>query len=85
MTKWYLVFNLTEWLATELISRTLTIFPEGMEQMDILITQGNVTGITVDDTFLPLGFGEQNPWFENGYGIFKDSDENVYLGFEVAA
>lgn len=83
MWDWYNIFNLTEWLATGLISRKLSIFLEGRETKEILITQGNETAIQVDDLFLPLNFQGKNPWKEGTTAVWVDADNNVWLGYEV--
>ncbi len=81
---WYNLFNLTEWLATQLVSRTLTVFLDGIGQMDILVTQGNETGITVEDVFLPLLFGNHNPYAKGNWAIYKDANDDVWLGKVIA-
>jgi hypothetical protein len=63
----------------------MTVFLDGIGQVDILITQGNVTAITYGDAFMPVNFADKNPYpyIDGGYAVFKDEDENVYLGIEV--
>ncbi len=84
---WYQIFNLNEFLATGLVSRTYTFFLEGRGQKDILVTQGNETSIVYEDVILPVLFNSENPFVSEGdagsYAVFKDTDENVWLGFEV--
>ena len=77
---WFQIFNLTEWLDEGLVSRTLTVFLEGIGQTEILITHGNETSIHFSDVFLPIGFEGLNPWVEGDYGVFLDEDNNVWLG-----
>lgn len=87
---WYLLFNLTEFMQTGLVSRTLTVFLDGIGQKDILITRGNVISILYDDQFLPIQFADKNPYVRESEtegspatAVYKDEDENVYVGIEV--
>lgn len=81
---WYNLFSLPEFLATGLVSRKLTLFLEGHGLQEILVTQGNLTSITYDDTFLPIEFEGANPFARSPYAVYKDTDENIWLGIEVA-
>lgn len=83
MYNWYNLFNLDEWLETELVSRTLSVFLDKNDQKEILVTQGNQTGITIDDVFLPLKFNEKNPYVIGDYAIFQDVNNDVWVGLAV--
>lgn len=83
MWDWYQLFNITDWLATGLISRNLSIFLEGRGQKSIIITQGNETAIQIDDVFLPFNFADQNPWVSGTYAVFVDESNNAWLGFQA--
>lgn len=80
---WYRLFNLTEWRAEELPSRTLIIDLEDRGRTEFLISEGNETGILYDDEFLPVNFLEQNPYVKNGYAVYLDANDDVHFGFEV--
>lgn len=84
---WYQIFNLNEFLATGLVSRTYTFVLEGRGQKDVLVTQGNETSIVYEDVLLPVLFNDDNPFVREGddgtYAVYKDSNDNVWLGFEV--
>jgi len=81
---WYKIFNLTEFLATELVSRVYKLLLNGIGEKDILVTRGNEVSIVYEDTFLPIGFAGDNPYVRAGdddtYAIYKDSNEDVWLG-----
>jgi len=79
---WYKLLNYNEFISLGLISRTLTVFLEGVGQEDVLVTVGNEFGITFRDAFLPLSFEGQNPFYRDGYAIYEDPDGNVWLGIE---
>jgi hypothetical protein len=84
MFDWYKIFNLTEFYEADLVSKVYTVFLTGVGQKDILVTQGNTTGVTYEDTFLPLNFNdEKNPYQRNKYAVFVDDNNDVWLGIEV--
>ncbi len=84
---WFLIFNLTEFLEDDLTSRTVTALLEGIGVKNILITNGNEVAITYEDVFMPIGFEDANPFSREGedatYAVYKDADENVWLGVEA--
>lgn len=86
--QWFLIFNLTEFIATGLVSRTITTFLEEIGEKDILITRGNEVSIVYEDVILPVLYEGENPFVSEGddgtYAVFKDpATEDVYLGIEV--
>lgn len=83
---WYLIFNKTEFEATGLVSRTLTLYLDGIGDKDILITKANELGVLYDDTFLMVNFADQNPHAISPYAVFLDTEtQDVYFGVEVPA
>lgn len=87
--KWYKIFNLTEFEATGLTSRTYTQFLFGVGQRDILVTKGNKVSMLYEDQFLPVLFEDKNPYSktditsEKSYAVYKDENEDVWLGLGV--
>jgi hypothetical protein len=81
---WYLLFNQTEFMATELVSRTIKVSLEGLGEKDILIIRSNDISIVYADVMLPVEFNGENPFVREGdegtYAVYKDDDENVWLG-----
>lgn len=80
---WYNLFNLTEWLATGLVSRTLSVNLDNDGAKEILITQGNETALTFDDVFLILNFNGNNPYARDGRAVYLDDEQNVWIGIQV--
>lgn len=78
---WYLIFNLTDWLATGLVARALTVVLESRGRTTFQLTQGNTTAVGYDDGFLPVNFLENNPYVQGDYAVYLDADENVWFGF----
>jgi len=83
MFDWFELFNLTEFEETELVSKTLTVNLEGYGNAEILITKGNVTSIVYDDVMLPINFDDQNPYQFEGYAVYLDEEDYVWLGIET--
>ncbi len=81
---WYNIFNLTDWLATGLVARTLTLSLESRGRTVFQITQGNETSVGYDDVFLPVNLLEINPYSQGNYAVYLDSDNGVWFGFLVS-
>lgn len=83
MYDWYKLFNITEWLATGLVQRTLKIPLQDLGEKTFLITQGATTAVLYEDKFLPVQFLDQNPYVLDGVAIYRDSADDIHIGFEV--
>ena len=77
---WYQLFDLSDFEAEGLVSKTLDVELEGLGRQEILITKGNTVAISYDDAFLPVNFLEMNPYENNGYAVYLDSNDKVHLG-----
>jgi hypothetical protein len=77
---WYKLFTLTDFLASELVSRTLRVNLETEGQKDILITRGNEIGVVYENTLLIVGMNGKNPYSRDGLAVYLDADQNVWLG-----
>jgi len=66
-----------------LVSRTLEVILENIGEAEILVTRGNETAITYEGIFLPVNFKGENPYVRDGYAVYKDENENVWLGVEI--
>ncbi len=83
---WYkLPVSLTEFLASELTSRELILLLESIGRSTILLSRGNLVSITYKDVYLPVNFSGDVPYYDSGYAAYLDTDNNVWLGIEVAA
>lgn len=85
---WYNIFNLTEFEALDLPSRTYTYFFEGLGEKSILVTKGNTVAMTFEGEFLPIDFIEMalhpNETFVSGSkAVYIDDNDDVWLGIEV--
>lgn len=88
--EWFKIFNLTEFEALSLVSKTYTQILEGIGQKDILVTKGECVSLLYDGVFLPIELNEINPFIKEGevatelnYAVYLDADNNVYLGIEA--
>lgn len=83
---WFKIFNLSEFLATDLVSKEYLVILEGVGQKEILVTRGNQISMVYEDVFLPIQFEDDNPFVRHGdaasYGIYKDANDDVWLGIE---
>lgn len=84
---WFNIFNLDDFLALELVSKIFPVILEGVGQKEILVTRGNLVSLVYEDVLLPVSFKDDNPFTQEGddatYGVYKDSDNNVWLGIEI--
>lgn len=84
MYNWYRIFNLTEFLATQLVSRTYQLELENIGIKDILVTNGKTVSITYEDVMLSLNLNDKNPFVFEGLAIYlADTTQDVYLGFPL--
>lgn len=82
---WYNIFSLDEFLETELTSRELVVLLETIGRTTLLISRGNVVSVTYQEVFLPINFLDVNPYIDSGLAVYIDGENNVWIGFEVAA
>lgn len=80
---WFKIFNLTEFLALGLISKTYTLNLEGIGQKDILATSGKTTAITYEDVILSVNLNSKNPFEFGEYAVYLSESQDVYLGIAV--
>lgn len=77
---WFYIFNLDDFNATNLVSRTYTVTFDGIGQVDILVTVGNLVGLTYNGEFLPISLNSKNPFTFENYGVYLDDSNQVWLG-----
>jgi hypothetical protein len=82
---WFYIFTLSEFEAAGVTSRTYTVILDGLGQTDLLVTKGNLVGLTYEGVFLPIQLGDANPFALDGYAVYIDEDDQVWLGIEVEA
>jgi len=80
---WYKIFSLTEFAATDLVTRNLTVDLIGVGSVEILISVGNLTSILFDGHFLPINFLSNNPFVRGEYAVYLDANNFVWLGIEI--
>lgn len=80
---WYKLFNKTEFVGLDLVSRTLNLELEGIGEKDILITLGETLSITYEGVFLSCELNDKNPFVFEGHAVYLDANNDVWLGIEI--
>ncbi len=80
---WYKIFNLTDFEALGLVSRTYEFFLENVGQKTVLVTKGNLVSMTYGGVMLPVQFDDKNPFEFEHRAVYIDDSNDVYLGIEV--
>lgn len=81
---WFLIFNLAEFIATDLGSKTYTLNLDGVGEKDILVTSGNLVSITYEGIVLSINLNTKNPFEFEDHAVYVDDNDDVYLGIAVA-
>lgn len=81
---WFLIFNLSEFLVTDLGSKTYTLNLDGIGEKDILVTSGNLVSITYDGIMLSIDLNSKSPFEFEDHAVYVDANDDVYLGIAVA-
>lgn len=86
--EWYKIFNLTEFTALGLVSKSYTPTLEDIGEEEFLVVKGNTTSVIFRDVMLPIKFNGDNPTSREGdegtYGVLlKESTQDVYVGIAV--
>jgi hypothetical protein len=82
---WYNIYNMTEFLATGLVSRTVTVIFDGLGLKEILLTKGYDDGVSVlfDDVFLKINLNDKNPFEFEDRAVYLDSNNDIWVGIAV--
>ena len=80
---WYYIFNSDEFNLLGIPSRTYTVILDGIGQRDVLVTKGNLFGLTYNDVFLPLELNQKNPFEFENLAVQVHDNKNVFLGIAV--
>ena len=80
---WYRILNATEFLASGLVSREVTITLTDIGEKSFLITRGNYISITVDDIILSVQMNGKNPFYFGDRAVYLDGVADVYYGVKV--
>lgn len=81
---WFKIFNLVEFNALGLVSRTYSLELEGIAGIqEILVTKGNTVSMTYQGVMLALNLNDENPFRFDGFAIYVDENQDVFLGIEA--
>jgi hypothetical protein len=78
---WYKIINRIEFTNSPLYSKELTLNLVGVGEKKLVVYRGVGVGVVVDDVFLRVNLNSRNPFYFDGYGIFQDNQQNIYVGF----
>jgi len=82
---WYKIFNLTEFTALSLVSKSYEYDFETLGLREILVTKGNTVGVVFDDVFLSLGLVNDEGYFafEDRAVFLQTATQDVYVGVKI--
>lgn len=80
---WFRLINIDEFIALGIPSRELTLDLSGIGQKTILIVKGTNMGVVYEGVFLSVGLVGENPFEFEGYAVFQDDDNDLWLGVAV--
>jgi len=80
---WFNIFNYDEFIALDIPARDLVVVLQGIGTESILISRGNILSVTFRGVYLPINLLDINPKIEDGYGVFLDESNDVWIGIEL--
>lgn len=83
MFTWYYIFNTDEFDALDIPSQSLTLILGDIGSQEVTIFKGNFYGIKFDDVLLCVNVNDRNPFQFEGYAIYLDDENNIWLGIEI--
>jgi hypothetical protein len=81
---WYNVINKTDFEALGLPSKEVTVNLVGIGEKTILVTKGELVSLTYEGVLLSANLNNKNPFAFEGYAIYLDLNNNIWLGVETA-
>lgn len=81
---WYLVYNLTDFDALNIHSKSIPLNTEDRGLINLIITKGQYYGVNFvdDDIFLAVGINNQNPFNLGSRSVAIDTHNNLWIGLE---
>jgi hypothetical protein len=84
---WYKIFNLADFLALGLVSKSYTVTLEDVGDEDFLVVKANMNSVVFRDVLLPIQFNGDNPTVREGddgtYAVYVKPNQDVYVGIEL--
>lgn len=81
---WYKIFNLTEFLALNIGSKTYELNLTGVGESVFNVYSGNIVSINYLDEFMPVNLYPEQIYEKLSYAICRDDLTNdIYFGFLV--
>lgn len=80
---WYKIINKTEFEALDLVSKEVEVILDGIGLSTILVTKGNLISLVYDGVMVSIGVTEDNPFVFDGYAVYLDENNDIWLGVVV--
>ncbi len=80
---WFWVFNAADFGVADLVSRTYGVILEGIGAKEVLVTQGNLLGMTYDGVYLPINLNGNNPFKFADVSALQTSDTGDSLAVQI--
>jgi hypothetical protein len=82
---WYKIANISDLDVAEIDypSMNYSLILEDVGLVDVMMVKGANYGLIYDDVFLSANMNGENPFAFDGYAIYQDDDDYLWLGIEV--
>lgn len=80
---WFNIFNLADFLSTDLTSRTYSLNLDGIGLVRIHVTKGNLVSITYAGILLSINMNGANPFEFEDHAVYLDENDDVWLGIKA--
>lgn len=80
---WYKIINREDFEDSGLVSKELEVLLEGVGVVDVMVTKGRFYSLIYNGVILSLGVTEANPFIFDGYAVYLDANQDMWLGIEA--
>ena len=80
---WYNLINYDDFVAMDLPSHAVEVYLEDIGLKTILITKGSYVSILYEGIFLSYNLNAENPFAFEGHAIYKDTNNDLWLGIQT--
>ena len=80
---WFKIFNLIDFQGLNLVSKEYVLVLEALGEKTFLVTRGNLISITYDGVQLSLSLNDKNPFEFEDHAIYKDENDDVFIGLPI--
>lgn len=80
---WYLICNANEFYSMNLFSKEFTVNLEGIGVKTVIVYRGQNLSIEYEGVLLSVSLNGRNPFVFDGFAVYINSFDNVFLGVPV--